>query len=299
MRWNIVGAFIRNNPFGTEIAFRKGLERIGETVTVVDPGYPDQKFDEAPDVTLVFKWVDPGPYRDKIVSLPGKKVIYQVDDLRFPHIKQMMLEMRSVCNNALTFDQDGANLALEYGYDSGQSLLLTADNLLYRHIPGMQKDIDVSFVGSLSNGPNHASRMRMIQLVKGIPGLRVVIASELFDIGKLCEIYNRSKVVLNHATDVGQPFGHGYGYQCRHFEAGFTKTCILSNAIDNDKTLEGHFATFRTEDELVKNLQSLLDPSPLNFYREYFATSLYNELNRRHLPEHRAREMVQFVRSIQ
>jgi len=298
MRWNIVGAFIRNNPFGTEIAFRKGLERIGETVTAVDPGYPNQQFDEAPDVTLVFKWLDPGLYRDKVMSLPGKKIIYQVDDLRFPHIKTMMQEMRQVCDHALTFDEDGARLAKEYGYGSAKRMLLTADNILYRHIPGTQKDIDVSFVGSLSSGPNHAGRVKMLKIVQKL-GLKLVVANEIFDIGKICEIYNRSKVVLNHATDVGQPFGHGFGYQCRHFEAGFTKTCILSNVVDNDDTLKGHMATFGNEDELVTNLRTLLNPTSINFYPEYFATSLYNELNKNHMPEHRAREMVEFVKGIQ
>jgi hypothetical protein len=293
MRWNIVGAFIRNNPFGTEIAFRKGLERIGETVTAVDPGYPNQRFDEAPDVTLVFKWLDPGPYRSKVASLPGKKIVYQVDDLRFSHIKDMMIKMREICDHALTFDEDGARLAREYGYESAQRMLLTADNVLYRHIPKMQKDIDVCFVGSLSHGPNHVSRMKMLDIVKKM-GVKLVVANELFDIGKICELYNRSKIVLNHATDVGQPFGHGFGYQCRHFEAGFTKSLVLSNVIDNDNVI--YFPTFTSEIHLPAEIDGWLHAESL---REETAQRLYDELYARHLPEHRAQEMVDFVRSIQ
>lgn len=296
MRWNLVGAFKRNHPFGTEIAFRKGLERLGEYVTILDPSYPDQELDDQSDVTVVFKWLDPGPYRDRLASLPGKKVVYQVDDLRFPHIKNMMVEMRKYCDHALTFDRDGAELALQYGYMSARRLLLTADNMLYRPISGIQKDIDVSFVGSLSNGPNHASRMRMLDIVSKMDGVKLVVANELFDIGKLCEIYNRSKIVLNHATDVGQPFGSGFGYQCRHFEAGFTKSFVFSNSISNDDALL-NVAVFHDEYGLEHGIRGFLDPEE-DGYRERVAQALYDELYEAHLPEHRAQEMVEFVKGI-
>lgn len=294
MRWNIVGAFIRNNPFGTEIAFRKGLERIGEKVTAIDPSFPQQVFDDEPDVTLVFKWVDPGVYREKIKSLPGLKILYQVDDLRFPHIKNMMQEMRQICDHALTFDEDGAQLARQYGYGSAKRLLLTADNVLYRVIPGSPKDIDVSFVGSLSFGENHKSRMRMLEIVKKM-GCRLIVANELFDIGKINEIYNRSKIVLNHATDVGQPFGHGFGYQCRHFEAGFAGSCILSNVVDNETALADCMETFSSEQELVDKIKHLLMHEDK---RNVLGNKLHDRLWMAHMPENRAREMVQFVRSI-
>lgn len=290
MRWNIIGAFIRNNPFGTEIAFRKGLERIGETVTVIDPSFPDQRFDEEPDVTLVFKWLDPGALRSKVKSLPGKKVIYQVDDLRFPHIQRMMEEMREVCDHALTFDESGANLAMHHGYDTSMPLLLTADNLLYRRL-GYPKVVDVCFVGSLTGGPNHASRARMVEVVRKL-GLKFVVASEVFDIERLCNVYNMSKVVLNHATDVGQGFGHGFGYQCRHFEAGFTGAALLSNRVDSEVRLQ-NFETFGSEDELVEKLQGLLQD---DVRRQGLGNAFYDELYAAHLPEHRARQLVEFVK---
>lgn len=294
MHWNIVGAFIRNNPFGTEIAFRKGLERVGETVTAIDPSYPNQVFDEAPDVTVVFKWLDEGPYREKVKSLPGHKIVYQVDDLRFPHIKDMMIKMHEICDHALTFDDDGARLAKEYGFKSAKKMLLTADNHLYRHIPKMQKDIDVCFVGSMSNGPNHTSRMKMLDIVSKMKGIKLVVANELFDINKICELYNRSKIVLNHATDVGQPFGQGFGYQCRHFEAGFTKTCIMSNKIVNDNALS-NIMTFDGAYSLEQGVYGLKNSVEL---REMLAGGLYNELNAAHLPEHRGEQMIQFVKDI-
>lgn len=294
MRWNLVGAFVRNNPFGTEIAFRKGLERIGETVTAVDPSTNSLNFDHNPDVTVVFKYVDPGPYREMISALPGKKIIYQVDDLRFPHIRQMMTEMLPLCPNALTFDADGANMSFSLGYKAADRLLLTADNVLYRRMPKMPKDIDVSFVGSLTGGDNHKSRRRMIEIVREkFPKLNVVVASELFDIGKICEIYNRSKIVLNHATDVGQPFGTGYGYQCRHFEAGFSGACVLSNAVVNEDAIVS-IMEFNGEESLVTMIDSLLDS---NIYRHY-GDKLYRELNALHTPENRAHDFVRFARSL-
>lgn len=270
------------------------MERIGETVNVVDPSYPNQLFDMTADVNLVFKWLEPGVYRETWKQLDGPKIVYQVDDLRFSHIKDMMQEMRKFCDHALTFDEDGAKLAKSYGYGSAQRLLLTADNQLYRPIDGMPKDIDVSFVGSLSHGDNHRSRMRMIEIVKGM-GLKFLVANELFDIPRLNQIYNRSKVVLNHATDVGQPFGHGYGYQCRHFEAGFAGACVLSNEIDNDKTLT-KVMTYSNEEELVKVLRWLVD-NPL-MCQVFGREGLYEELTAGHTPEHRANELVNFVRSL-
>lgn len=291
-RWNIVGAFIRNNPFGTEIAFRKGLERVGESVTAIDPSYPNQVFDESPDVTVVFKWVDDGPYRDKIKSLPGKKVIYQVDDLRFDHIKKMMVEMRSVCDHAMTFDNDGAQLALSYGYESARRILLTADDHLYRKINGAPKDIDVTFIGSLSYGFNHKSRMRMIDIVRGL-GLNFVVANELFNIDRINQIYNRSKIVLNHATDVGQQFGTGFGYQCRHFEAGFSGACVLSNRVLNEDVLP--LETFGSESELTEKVRLLVNDRKRV---DESASRLHDCLMSAHRPVHRAHEMIEYVRGL-
>lgn len=310
MKWNIVGAFVRNDPFGTEIAFRKGLERIGETVNVYDPSRPPDLFplDQDADVTLIFKYLDPGHARDMIKLFRGVKVLYQVDDLRFPHIQQMMNDMRDTCNHALTFDEDGARLARRMGYRA-QRLLLTADNQLYKPIPGVVKDIDVSFVGSLSHGANHVSRMRMCQRVQDFADyqnrlhaeapqwhkpFKFFVANELFDIPKINEIYNRSKIVLNHATDVGQPFGHGYGYQCRHFEAGFAGACVLSNVVVNDNAIQ-NFYTYDSEETMMSILISLL-AHPEDYQR--VGDALHAELTANHTPEHRAQELVKFVTTI-
>lgn len=298
MKWNLIGAFVRNDPFGTEIAFRKGLERIGETVNVFDPSRPDKNLSLDPyaDATLIFKWLDPSPLRDMIrLGFGGKRIIYQVDDLRFPHIKEMMQKMRDTCDHALTFDEDGAKLARDYGYSSSRRLLLTADNTLYKKLPDVKKDIDVSFVGSLSHGPNHSSRVKMLKIVESL-GVNLFVANELFDIGKINEVYNRSKIVLNHATDVGQPFGHGFGYQCRHFEAGFAGAFVFSNAIDNESSLK-NIAVFHDEYGLKKGILNFLDPEQ-NEWRESTATALYDELYAHHKPEHRAADLVQFLKEI-
>jgi hypothetical protein len=54
MRINVVGAFIRNAPFGTELAFKRGFDRLGgHSVTYIDPSYPDQRWDYDADATVV------------------------------------------------------------------------------------------------------------------------------------------------------------------------------------------------------------------------------------------------------
>ena len=46
LRINIVGAFIRNKPFGTEIAFGKGFDRLGKhLINTIDTSYPGQVWD--------------------------------------------------------------------------------------------------------------------------------------------------------------------------------------------------------------------------------------------------------------
>lgn len=291
MRINLVGAFIRNAPFGTEIAFKKGFDRLGgHSVTTIDPDYPDQPWDHEADATIVFKWL-PEHLHGELERTSGKKIVYQPDDLRFPHIKNMMVEMRKLCDYAFTFDDDGARLAKEYGYREAQRLLLTADDDLYRPLPDVEKDIDVSFVGSLTGGANHASRMKMCALVSTIPGITTKFTTDLYDIEQLVQIYNRSKIVLNHATDVGQPFGHGYGYQCRHFETGFTRACVLSNFIDNETVLK-NIITFSSAQDLVLSIQQLL-ARPVT--RKHLADELFDELKAAHRPEHRAQEMVDLI----
>jgi hypothetical protein len=293
MRINLVGAFIRNKPFGTEIAFKKGFDRLGEhLVNCIDTSYPNQVWDYEADATVVFKWME--GYWGDLELCKGKKIVYQPDDLRFPHIKQMMLDMRKHCDFAFTFDDSGADLARSYGYKKAETLLLTADDELYRPLPGTERDIDVSFIGSLGAGANHVSRVRMCQLVSKMAGVKSFFHGSIYDIEELNRIYNRSKIVLNHATDVGQPFGHGYGYQCRHFEAGLAGACVLSNIVLNGSELE-HIEEFGSEVELEGRIRYLLANPEV---RISSAVGLYAELMAGHKPEHRAKQMVEFIRSL-
>jgi len=288
MRLNMVGAFIRNSPFGSEIAFKKGLERLGHAVTPIDPDYPGQTWDHGADATIVFKWLP--AYQEELAKCSGHKIVYQPDDLRFPHIRDMMLKMREHCDHALTFDDDGARLALSYGYKTAKRLLLTADDTLYRP-SNVPKIIDLCFVGSLTMGPNHASRRRMIEVIREKTKLRIAVANELFDVPYIAKLYSYSRVVLNHATDVGQPFGHGYGYQCRHFEAGMTRSCVLSNVVDNESVIR-HIETFSDERELVEKAQQLVRDDVM---RQKLADGLYAEILESHMPQHRGQEIVDFV----
>lgn len=290
MKFNLIGPFIRNAPFGTEIAFAKGLEKDGHTVFRIEPESNRQDINTSVDATIIFKDADQTT-KDIISKISGLKIVYQPDDLRFTHIQQMMRDMRSVCDRAFVFDYTGIDLAKDLGYINPERLLLTADNELYKHIPNMQKDLDVCFVGSLTGGANHASRRKMVDIVSKMKGIRFGVASDLYDIGEIVRIYNRSKIVLNHATDVGQPFGFGYGYQCRHFEAGFTEACILSNKISEcDITW---FPQFDSEQMLIEHINYLLKNDDT---RKGYAQKLYDDLYAHHLPIDRAKQIVDYVK---
>lgn len=305
MRINLVGSFVRNYPFGTELAFLKGLNRINDrceyAISVIDPSTQDRQWDLDADVTLVFKCLEGEPL-EELGRCGGKKVIYQPDDIRFPFIRQLMVDMRKHCDYALAFDTEAARVAKEeLGYLDAERLLVTADDELYRPMPELEKDLDFVFVGSLSNPSAHRSRNRMIQVL-GESGFKVAYASDLYDPQKIVEYYNRAKVVLNHATDIDQSFGSGYGYQCRHFEAGFTRSCLLSNAVfgesrfhlSYDRTLK-YFAMYRNEKELIGWARLLLNGIGL---REELADKLYGELMESHKPEHRAMQLIEFFKRI-
>lgn len=295
MKINMVGAFKRNAPFGTEIAFQKGFHRIGEyDVNCIDPSYPNQQFNYDADVTIIFKYIEQPEYKIQLAKTNGLKFVYQPDDLRFPHIKQMMKEMLSYCDHALTFDNDGASLALSYGYKSARRLLLTADNELYKPTKNA-KVIDVCFIGSLGAGNNHDGRRRMVEYVSKMRGIKFLFNNSIYDIARLNSLYNSSKIVLNHATDVGQPFGHGYGYQCRHFEVGMTKTCLLSNKVDNENILKG-FHEFKNEVELGDKIWYLLKHNEQA--RQESAEELYEDIMNNHLPEHRATELIDYFKGL-
>lgn len=291
MKLNVVGAFIRNAPFGTEIAFAKGLRLIGVEVNEIDPSYDNQVFDKDADATLLFKWIDAGKYREELKACKGPKIVYQPDDYRFSHIKSMMKEMRNVCDFALTYDDEAAkNIKNDFQYKLTKKMLLTADPTLYRQLLLKQRDVDFCFIGSLTGGTNHASRAKMLQILKS-EGFKVLYATNVYDIEKIVEIYNRSKVVLNHATDIGQPFGKGWGLQCRHFEVGFTGTCLLSNVVYGGSEINNIF-TFENEKQLIKVAKFLLD-NP--HYTNVSGIALKAELDLAHKPEHRAREILNFI----
>lgn len=291
MRINVVGAHKRNFPFGTEIAFSKGLRQLGHDVTDVDTSYPDAFWDMQADATLVFKWID--RHWDRLEHCTGVKIVYQPDDYRFPHINQMMATMRKYCDFALTYDAPAAEMiANDHGYLLTQEMLLTADPALYYPLE-IEKDIDMCFIGSLSYGENHRSRVHMLNVLSSA-GFNVATASELFDIRKINEIYNRSKIVLNHATDVGQEFGYGYGYQCRHFEAGMAGCCLLSNqeiVSETSPRVRG-FVRFSSEKELLDQARMLLENDAL---RRQYSENLYYDICTAHMPRHRAAEVLAFI----
>lgn len=292
MKINIVGAIKKNHPYGSEIAFMKGFLRRGHDVCAVESTYPNQVFHQNPDFTLIFKTGH--DYNPQIKKLDGPKIVYQPDDLRFPHIQKLMHEMRDVADYALTFDDDGAKTLVtpEYGYKAAQTLLLTADDELYKPL-GLKKELDFVFIGGVGEPTAHASRRKMIQLLAGA-GFKVHFG-ETFNIPLIIQEYNRARVVINHATDVGQKFGQGYGYQCRHFEVGMTSTCFLSNSLIGTTQKLGGWQDYLDEPDLLFQARLLIENADR---RQMFADDMYDYIRQAHLPEHRADEVCQFVRNL-
>lgn len=291
MNLNLIGPFVLNNPFGTEIAFAKGLKRMGHGVNTVDPNVPCHwsALDSDADATVVFKSCVGGEHH--LRGLRGPVVVYQPDDARFAHIKKMMLDMRQYADLFLSFDEYGAGVALTMGYRATETLLLTADDELYCPAsPQPERDIDVSFIGSLGDPVAHASRRRMCEIVAGEARSRgwVFKYGTTQDIPAVLDTYRRSKVVLNHATDVGQPFGYGYGLQCRHFEVAMTRTAMLSNIVYDDP-MALPFLTFNSE-------QTMLDGVELGI-RDYVKLGrwAYDAVMDKHRPNHRAVQLVDFI----
>jgi hypothetical protein len=306
VKFNLVGPFVVNAPFGTEIAFAKGLRRIGHEVVEIDPNLDKEMvgLQNTADATVVFKSCV-GNERF-LKSLKHPVVVYQPDDARFPHIRQMMLMMREYSDLFLSFDDHGASVAKTMGYRAAETLLLTADDELYcPSASESQRDIDVSFIGSLGDPVAHASRRRMIEIAQDEAtkrGWKTAFGTTQ-DIPTILDTYRRSKVVLNHATDVGQPFGTGYGLQCRHFEVAMTKTALLSNKLFGVNPYESlSFVQFEDESSLRSLLVELVERDNPQMYDTDYGRPLWQiwgEYNfnwaNENKPEHRAKELVDFI----
>ncbi len=301
MHVNMVGAFIRNFPFGTEIAFKKGLERLGHTVNAIDTSYPDQHWDHDATATVVFKWMEGDSNWYELSQCTGLKIVYQPDDARFPHITEMIVKMRDYCDLFLSFDQFGVDLAKKLRYRDAAILRLTADDQLYFADEEVEKDIDVSFVGSLTKGPNHISRLKMCQIANKIAnerGWKTFFGEAYFKNPghSPVDIFRRSKVTLNHATDVGQPFGRGYGLQCRHFEATLAGTMLLTNTMYGSESFPGVknvplYRQFDSENDFEEIIVECVETD----IHKAFAHIGTHHMALYHLPQHRAVELIQFI----
>jgi hypothetical protein len=294
MKIHLIGAFVRNWPFGSEIAFAKGLQAAGHTVTTSDPSQTGTKLDRSADAIIVFK--DAGDrVNAELAALKGPvKVVYQPDDSRFQHVIDDMKRMRAACDFAFTFDSFGVDNALASGYKAARCLLLTADPELYRPVWGVKKEHDACFIGHLSNGPHHASRMRMVKFLHDA-GRSVVIMNGCYDVKAICDLISRCHVSLNHATDVGQPFGYGYGYQCRHFEVAMAGGHLVSNVVSDEGQLSAYmrrFSRFSTEEMLL----SIVDRAKANEEESAFqALRFHDDVMANHTPLVRAKQIIKFV----
>lgn len=302
---NMVGPFTVNAPFGTEIAFKKGLEQAGITVCSWDPNLPEGPFDRLSDIadaTIVFKSCV-GRENELMsfkLSTTRPYILYQPDDMRFPHIRQMAVDMRKLCDHFLSFDDESARIAEAMGYMNCRKMLVTADPDVY-HSGDLLDDrpIDVCMVASLGDPAAHASRRRIAQIARDYgkkKGWRVEIHDGIRDPEQIRRLYCRSKVVINHATDVGQPFGLGYGLQCRHFEVALTRTCLLSNRLCGvPLDLHPPFEVFEDEKDFTSKMRWLVENESI---RRDYADDLFSWIMIGHLPIHRGMDLKKYIKDI-
>lgn len=310
---NMVGPFTVNAPFGTEIAFKKGLEMAGADVFTWDPNLfdgPGVSLSATADATIVFKscvgredelarW-----RRDTVKFKDEPYILYQPDDMRFEHIRQMAVDMRLYCDYFLSFDDGSAQIAQTMGYQNCQKMLVTADPAVYHPTPvcpgrEKHKPIDVCFIGSMGDPVAHASRRRMVQIARELGmkhGWHTVFKEDIRDPETIRQLYVQSKVVINHATDVGQGFGLGYGLQCRHFEVALTRTCLLSNRMAGMDVLQHPpFEIFRDETSFKMKLKDLVNDKES---RDDVADDLVSWMQIGHLPIHRGIQLMRYIEEI-
>lgn len=287
MKILLVGPVRVNFPHAAELSFKKGLEQAGCTVETLDPNIPDQHVPNDCDAVLVFK--NAYGYNDRIRAAAPISILYQPDDARFIHIRKMLGEMREHCDFLLSFDKTSARISKEtFGYRLSEEMLLTADPDLYTPVEALV-DADFAFVGSLGDPMAHRSRNLMVQALRG-QGYRVVTSHE-HDPTKVSKVYRSAKVVLNHATDVGQRFGQGYGWQQRHFEVAMTKSCLLSNENDRDELRS--WCRFSSPGTLLERARELM--SYTTAQRAELGESLYREAIELHSPIVRGRQIMEFI----
>lgn len=290
MKLNLIsGGWIRNSPWGTEHAFEKGLLRLNHQVNRVMKG-GSTSFPDA-DVNVIFKHVETDFDRDELFHSSLPCIIYQPDDMRFPHIHEEMKSMVDLCVAAVIFEPDGVKTALEMGFPYATRIMLPVDDEIWRPLP-VPKVLDACFIANFSNEPCHESRRWARDIINEM-GLRSIVMSS-FDIPQIVHLYNSSKIVIHHATDVGQGFGFGYGYQSRHFEAGFTGACVLSNAVVNELNIPVMYL-YNSPETFRDKIHDILR----NEYWRQSGFRLLATMNNFHKSEHRAQELIDFIECLQ
>jgi spore maturation protein CgeB len=293
MRINLVGPFVVNAPFGTDIVFQKGLETLGHEVTACDPNIASISSLPVADFTVIFK--SALGQEGQLKPSMGKVVVYQPDDIRFPHIKRMLVEISYYSESVLLFrDPDPADRSFlnGIGYSNVGYVPVTADPAVYYPMD-VDKVYDFCFIGSMGGGPEHAHRHEMVSLLRQ-EGFNVAAGYANYDQARL--IMNQSRVVLNHASEPVLGFGAGVGFQCRHFEAGFSGACLLSNEVlSKESELVSNFVRFKDRASFVSMAKWLIEDERSRYD---MSIALHTEMFEKHLPEHRAKMMTDFLESL-
>lgn len=129
-----------------------------------------------------------------------------------------------------------------------------------------------------------------------------VLFGQTNDVNEIRQAYCRSKVVLNHAAEQFEKFGWGHGFQCRHFEVGLTRSCLLSNCVmGEDETNSGRqeslsgFCRFYDQTSFIDWAECLLDDEKV---RQNFADQFYEEMLEKHTPAIRAKQLTDILESL-
>jgi hypothetical protein len=281
----LVGPVVVNFPHAAELSFKRGLEEAGAEVVTLDPNVPGQEVPRA-DAVLVFK--NAYDYNDRISEVAPIRILYQPDDARYPHIGKMLQEMRPHCDHLLAFDVDSAKLGQQTcGYRLAEEMLLTADPGLYRPID-VVRDLDFVFVGSTGDPYAHMHRRSMVDYLRGW-GYKVTVSHE-HDPTEVSRLYSRARVVLNHATNVGQKFGQGFGWQQRHFEAAMAGACVLSN--ENNRGELQYWHRFSSVEGLRLLAKGLMNG---DLDARHCAQKLRENVLTHHSPLVRGRQILDFI----
>lgn len=185
-------------------------------------------------------------------------------------------------------------------------LRLGFDPVILQHLPEVERDIDISFVGSISNA--HSGRARWLEAVcRNLPvkvwgdGVDLLAADSAVRKAyqgtawgiEMYEIMRRSKLTLNFHIDIAG----NYANNLRLYEATGPGACLVTDWKPNLKeifSVGGEVVAYKDEADCIAQLQSLLKDDPK---RKAIAQAGQIRTLREHTYFHRMEQFVEIIQS--